>query len=544
MSTTLEPSSVGLSAPYPAEPLPTEDSDGQGEAQPYVLEDRLPEWLKWSPVSLVWVAIVGVLFWVQSFQKIHYTDIWGHVEYGRLLWETGKIPATEPLMPLSAGMPFVDTAWGSQVLAYLTQAKFGPAGIQFLHALSIALAAGGLLWRFARVTRGFWVPVAGFALFVALNWEQMAVTRPQLAGIACYVALLVLLTGRWTAAHWGAIPLLFLVWTNLHGSFVMGLGLLACAVAGRAADLLFAGRGVRGLTHDGPLARLLVVTQLAFMATLVNPYGLALYHEVLPFAANNNLADLIEWQPLHVRTFQGQMVAAVIVALAVVYRLSPRRVTSTEVFALVGVGFAMLWSNRFLVWWAPLATLALVWHGHAILSRRAVVAEVEADDAEPVAGPKRKGVFTLCAVGLMWIFFAFTPFGLRVIHGPKAAAKSPHAANTPVGAAAHLVKNPPVGQIFNTYEWGDYLGFAGPRGLRIFVNSHAHLVHPDIWKHYLAVVNVSAGWDDLLDLYGVNTVVVDKRDRQSLITRLKEHEKWTLSYEDNTAVIYVRKQAI
>ncbi len=159
-----------------------------------MLEDRLPEWLKWSPVSLVWVAIVGILFWMQSFQKIHYTDIWGHVEYGRLLWETGKIPATEPLMPLSAGMPFVDTAWGSQVLAYLTQAKFGPAGIQFLHALSIALAAGGLLWRFARVTRGFWVPVAGFALFVALNWEQMAVTRPQLAGIACYVALLVLLT--------------------------------------------------------------------------------------------------------------------------------------------------------------------------------------------------------------------------------------------------------------------------------------------------------------------------------------------------------------
>ncbi len=55
---------------------------------------------------------------------------------------------------------------------------------------------------------------------------------------------------------------------------------------------------------------------------------------------------------------------------------------------------------------------------------------------------------------------------------------------------------------------------------------------------------MSAGWDDLLDLYGVNTVVVDKRDRQSLITRLKEHEKWALSYEDNTAVIYVRKQAI
>lgn len=536
MSTTLEPSSVGLAHTHSPENV-----DGHTEAQPYILEDRLPDWLKWSPLSLVWVVLVGSLFWMQSFQKIHYTDIWGHVGYGKLLWETKSIPATEPLMPLAAGMPFVDTSWGSQVLAYLTHANFGPAGIQFLHALTITLAAGGLAWRFARSTHRFWLPVAGFALFIGLNWEQMAVTRPQLAGIACYVSLLVMLTGRWTALHWGAIPLLFLVWTNLHGSFVMGLGLLACATLGRAIDVWFAGRGWRGLTHDGPLCRLVIVTQLAFVATLVNPYGLALYHEVLPFAANNNLADLVEWQPLHVRTFQGQMVAAVIVALAVVYRLSPRRVTTAETLALVGAGFAMLWSNRFLVWWSPLATLALVWHGHAILSARAVSPSA---DEEPAHAFKRKGVFTLCACGLAWIFFAFTPFGLRVIHGPKAAAKSPYALNTPVGATAHLVKNPPVGQIFNTYEWGDYLSFAGPSGLKIFVNSHAHLVHPDIWKHYLAVINVSAGWDDLLDLYGVNAVVVDKRDRQSLITRMKEHEKWQLSYEDNTAVVFVRKQPI
>ncbi len=113
----------------------------------------------------------------------------------------------------------------------------------------------------------------------------------------------------------------------------------------------------------------------------------------------------------------------------------------------------------------------------------------------------------------MWIFFAFTPFGLRVIHGPKAAAKSPHAANTRSGGGGAPRQESTRRSDLQHVRMGDYLGFAGPRGMKVFVNSHAHLVHPDIWKHYLAVVNVSAGWDDLLDLYGVNTVVVDKRDR-------------------------------
>lgn len=534
MSTTLEPP-VTYST----------DLDGAetsaGNPQPYNLEERIPEWIKTRPGTLVWVLLLGLVFAFYSFQYLHYTDVWSHVHYGRVIWVTGAIPATEPLMRLSAGMPFVDTAWGSQVIAWLMQRTFGGAGLQFLHAACITLALLLVVKTVRERTRSGLAAFVAFALFLALNWFDNMVTRPQLAGVACYCGLLSLLLARWSPVNWVLVPALFMAWANLHGSFIVGLGLCVAATLGRAVDVAWRQGRLRPAFSDRPTRRLLVLTQLAFLATLANPYGPSLYNEVLAFSRYSPLADLTEWQPLTLRTNSGQLVAGLGVLLMIAYRNTPRRVTTGEVLALLGLTGAMLWSQRFLVWWTPVAVLSLVIHLHALLHSRAV----PADDAEVDDPPARaKGVWTLCAVGLIWVFFAWTPFGLRLLHGEKSGVKTKLVANTPMGAIDWYRKNPPAGQIFNPMEWGDILAFSGPRGLQIFVNSQAHLVHPDIWKHYMSVINVNSGWDDLLDLYGVNSVVLDKAQRQSLIGRLRDHEKWKVSFEDVTAVVFSRRTPI
>ena len=533
MSTTLEPPVT-----YPAEFDETGAPDGQ--PKPYNLEERIPDWIKMRPGTLAWVFLVGVVFAFYSFQYLHYTDVWSHVDYGRVIWTSGAIPTTEPLMRLSAGMPFVDTAWGSQVIGFLMYRGFGGSALQFLHAFCISLSVVLIVRTLSLRTRSGLAAFAGAALFLLLNWSDNAVTRPQLAGVACYCGLLALLLTRWSAATWVLVPALFMAWVNLHGSFIMGLGLCIAATVGRAADVAWRTGRPLAFLADQPTRRLFVLTQLAVLATLANPYGPSLYREVLAFGRYSPLADLTEWQPLTLRTTSGQLVAALSVALIFAYRSTPRRVSSGEILALLTTTGAMLWSQRFLVWWAPVAVLALVVHVHACLRDRYTA--VDGEETDPPA--RAKGVWTLCAVGLIWVFFAWTPFGLRVLHGDKSGVKTRFAWNTPVGAIDWYRKNPPQGQIFNPMEWGDILGFRGPTGLRIFVNSQAHLVHPDIWKHYMSVINVNSGWDDLLDLYGVNSVVLDKAQRQSLIGRLRDHEKWKVSYEDNTAVIFSRRNPI
>ena len=78
----------------------------------------------------------------------------------------------------------------------------------------------------------------------------------------------------------------------------------------------------------------------------------------------------------------------------------------------------------------------------------------------------------------------------------------------------------------------------------MFVNSHAHLVPREVWLHYLQVIEQSAGWEEVFDRYGVNTVVVDPKFREPLIRRLKDNTAWKVGYQDSRAVVFVRKSPI
>lgn len=502
------------------------------------LEDHVPMALRFPRVLAGFVALIGVVYSCYCFQRLHHTDLWGHLAYGRLIATTHALPATEPLMPLAEGMPLVDTAWLSQVLGYRALAHWGPSGVQFLHAAAIATCLALLSYGFYRRTRSFIMSAAGLALFEILNWYQFKIVRPQMAGLVCFVLLLAMLSARrWRAVYWGAIPLTIALWANLHGSFVMGLGLVACACLGRTIDVWRRTRRLYAPLRDKVIRRFFLLAELAAVAALLNPYGLRLYAEVLTFSENPNLRSLIEWDPLNFRTMQGQLCAATALALAMAYRLSPRRVNAAEVLSLVVLGASALWSARMLIWWTPVAAACFTIHAHAAWRRFFPLT------SDGSARSVRSGKWSVVTIGLAWIFFSYTPFGMAVLHGRALGIKDSVSRDTPVAAVNWLCEHPPAGLVFNVYEWGDYLLWAGPPDVKVFVTSQAHLVPPDIWRDYLAVINMSSGWSEAFDRYDVQTLLLDKADRGSLIYSLRENKQWKRVFEDDLAVIFTRQAA-
>ncbi len=503
-----------------------------------VLEDKLPDCLKAPAILAAFTAVVGLVYTMLSYRPLWYTDLWGHLAYGRWIWEHGALPTTEPLMPLAEGVRFVDTAWLTQVLAYGLFKQLGPTSMQFLYAATIASCVGLLIWRFYSRTQNKVLSFLGFAMFAWVTWQQLLIIRPQLAGFACFVGLLFLLTARrWHFRNWLLVPVLFAAWANLHGSFPVGLGLLACFWLGRMADVVWRSGTVKAVFHDQKLRRYLLLTELAAVAVLLNPYGLGLYAEVLTFASSANLASLADWAPLQLRMAQGQATAVAALALMFVYRLSPRRVSTVEVLLLVGLGASAMWTSRMLLWWAPIAAYYTVLHSNAVWKcwRK----------TEPSLEPApRTGLWSVVVVGIAWIFFAFTPFWSTVTGGTEFKLKSITQDYTPIGAVEYLNRKPPQGQIFNSYEWGDYLTWAGPKGLKVFVASHAHLVPVEVWDDYLQIAGLSTGWEDKLSRYSVNTVVVDNRYRAAMISRLERNEEWKIAYRDDTAVVFLRRKPI
>ena len=522
------------------------------------LEDRLPEWFRSTKTLPLLILPLGAIFLVLGSLPLWHADLWGHLAYGRLIVESRSIPTTEPFMPLAKGVELVDTAWLSQVAGYAMIRKFGLAGLQFLAAACFTAAAGVLAWAGYRKTGSVAWTVFGLAALVWLNWKQLfngadmaVVIRPQLAGLVAFTVTLAVVAGRPSKWHWGIIPVTFALWANLHGSFLAGLLLLACFAVGRGGDVLRRTDKFKSVLQDWPFWRLVLLTELAAAAVLLNPYGLRLYADAWLFSKNPNLADLPEWDPLTLRMFQGQAAAAVALALLFLYRMTPRRIVTGEVLALVLFGGAMLWTSRMIVWWAPVAAYCLTVHAAAVRRvYRSKAKTAEADEAEegPLV-PARRSLWTVVSLFLVWIFFGLTPFAQTLLHGPDRNRRPPVSSQTPLGAAEHLAKNPPSGQLFNTYEFGDYLIWMsqdqrGRPRLATFVASHAHLVPPDVWRAYVDTIGGSSGWEGALDRYGVTAIVLDKPNRQQFIERLNEEPAWEKTYEDAISAVFRRREPL
>ena len=515
-----------------------------GKPNVALLQDRTPDTVKASTRVTLLVGVLGVLFILLNYTPLWHTDLWGHLAYGRVIQESGRLPQTEPLMPLASGVRFIDTAWLSQLGGYLVIDQFGVDGIQFLYAVAVLTAASLITFAVYLRTAQVWISLMTLFLLLWAEYQQIIVVRPQLAGLACFTAVFVMATStRWKTIYTWAIPAIFTVWANLHGSFVIGIVALGALTVGRAIDVLLRTRSLKMMLAESRTRQLFFATELAAIAALLNPYGIGIYGAVFAISGHPNLESLIEWDPLTLRMKQGQAAAFLTMLLMFVYRMTPRKITAGELLLLFGLGGATLWTSRFIVWWAVVAAYYFGLHAAGVWRTW-----IDARLAEP----KRGGAYTVATLGLLWIAFAYTPFGGSIIHGAPtdeaAIAKNFRkrvSETTPIDAAAYLKDNPPQGLIFNIYEWGDYLLWAGPDNLQVFVASHAHLIPTEIWQDYLAISQAGLSWNTKLDRYGVNTVVIHRSKQAALVNRLESYpEIWEQVFIDDRSVIFVRKEPV
>lgn len=502
------------------------------------IANRLGKMLRLSRGAFAFILLLGLFHLFLSHRPLWHTDLWGHLAYGRLISANRAIPKTEPLMPLARGVRFVDSAWLSQVLGYAAFNWEGIPAIQFLYATCITACLGLLAFCTARQTQRIWSALLAVVACTALEWHQFLIVRPQLAGLVCFVSLFTYLTRkRMGKDRWIFIPLVFALWVNLHGSFVVGLVVLAAFAAGRGIDIMRRTANCSAVWRDTLFRAWLTLLVSAVLACLLNPEGAAIFGDVWQTATNPNLSDLVEWRPLTLQMRQGQALAIVAVALMAVYRLTPRRISASELLLLFGLGAAALFSSRMIVWWSPVASyflavhLAATWMRFARRRHPSKIAEIR-----PVrlAWALAAGV-TLCGVA------TGSPLGIALLCGIRPALES-LSQQTPVGATDYLNAHPPRGQTFNTYEWGDYLLWAGPKGLRVFVASHAHLVPGEVWRDYIRVITLRSGWEKILERYEVKICVLDPDLQDDLVDALRSNREWSLVYEDDRSTIFARRR--
>jgi tetratricopeptide (TPR) repeat protein len=243
-------------------------------------------------------AVVGVLAFTAAFTGIWDPDFFHHLAAGRALVR-GTSFAEDPLLFSVQGIPgSIPPYWLGSLIIYLTSLPAGLAGPLLLVAL-LTTATALVLLTDALEDRGRWLDLAVAAAFVLLALTELRVRsapRPEAFGVlgVAYTLLAVRRDERGRPKLLLAFPLVALVWTQIHVSVAIGLGIVALhvgwiaarAAAGRlradgsggalaqdlkrAALLLLAGAGMAALnpSNDAPLA-----LALRFLASLLGASG-------------------------------------------------------------------------------------------------------------------------------------------------------------------------------------------------------------------------------------------------------------------------------
>ncbi len=457
------------------------------------------------------------------------TDMYWHLRTGQYILETSAVPQTDPFSSTLFGQPWVDVHWLSQVLLYLTYALAGTAGLALLVA-ALVVVAFVFVWK--QMEGG--VFLKAFVLILAATTSGVVWTpRSQMATFVFTAAVSYLLyLYKWKQIDrlW-LLPLVFILWVNLHGGYIAGFMVLGSYLGGEFINNLLVRFGwLARADHpefiDGKRWRkLLVIALISGAVLLINPYTINAL--LLPFKTVNMgaLQNFIEeWaSPDFHALYQQPMLWMLLLTLCVI-GWSGRRLDMTDAALLVIFAYISFVARR------NIGLFALI--GAPILARHAAALW-----AKSPWGTRR---LSRGNPVLNWIVLivVMTAAAIKVVYPVLPGVQAKAERDTlPMAAADWIAKHKPAGQMFNSYNWGGYLLWRLWPEYPVFVDGRTD-VYDAFLREYAKAVFVQPGFESVFDQHDVGFIVIEKESPLAAI--LAKSVRWREAYQDEMAVIYTR----
>jgi hypothetical protein len=380
------------------------------------------------------------------------TDLWGHTRFGLDILRDHELPSDDPYS-FTQDKPWVNHEWLSELQMGIAYALGGPAGLALLKG-ALTFTAMVLIWI---ALRGIDLTprIVIFAMAAASTVPVTRTLRPQAWSLVLLVILCRILIEDRRRARW-AIPVLLALWANLHGGWIVGLGILTVWTLG---DLVI---WARGDLKANDVKAAVAVAVLSLLASLATPYGWRLWDFLLETVRLGR--DITEWRPLWRQPPPDWIpwLVAVVTGLWLLRR--PHRFR----LHVIGVMAMLAFSSFRVMRIAPLfvacaAVLLSPWFAARYPVRAASPRAAGAGDQRLVAA----GLFVATVVAAIFV-----------------ASRSLTCVRTegswvPDREAAGVLEDAPAGRVVTFFNWGEYaIWHFGPR-LRVSMDGRRETVYSD-----------------------------------------------------------------
>ena len=497
-----------------------------------------------SATDLIFIAILCTLtFTAMSVRLLGDADIGWHIRTGQQILATHAVPHVDSFSSTMSGKPWFAWEWLYDIIVGHLEAAMGLNGVTWFTAVVIGSV---FAWMFRLlIARGTHLLAAVGLVLLALAASMIHfLARPHVVSWLFTLSWFWILdsTERDSVGDAGMagrrwlwiLPVVMLVWVNVHGGFLVGFVLLAIFWSGSAwnwfttredrieqsIDKINAGKRTRELT---------LVALASAAASLVSPYGWRLHEHIYSYLSNRFLMDHIEefQSPNFHGVAQKCFLALVLLSVAVV----------------IGRGRELRWSGA---WTLLFAIASGLYASRSIpvssILLAMVVGPLLSTQHLPGNFFKRMSAVEAALRGHLWPMAAILITFLIAAHGGWVRSghwMDAHFGSTrmPVSAVSYLKNQSVRGPVLSPDFWGGYLIYTMYPDVQVVVDDRHDLYGAEFLKEYLRMMHGEPGWDDFLRQHNPGFVLLP-RD-VALTTILSKDARWKTEYSDDVSIIFV-----
>lgn len=482
------------------------------------------------------VAAAALLALLFSLRLLTDIDLGFHLRGGQWMFEHHAFHGKDVFTYTANDRDYVALHWLFQLVLYLVYQAASYRGLSVLTAVLVLAGLGLLAWRIARAGAPHAVTAALLVLAV-LSFELRMQLRPELFSWLLLGATLLVLDAhveRRRELLW-LLPLVQLLWINLHGLFVLGW----------VATLAYlAGVGFHERRFDRPLA---AWGFGSFAITLLNPWGLKgvllpvtlftrlersnVFKQAISELRSPWSIAATERSPFGppVAVYVFYFLAAITVA-AVLLTLKRRRLHELVVVAaFLAIASAAVRNVPFFYIVAlPVVAAAL----------RDLCAPPRSLGARLVRAADRPAVaYTFTAVLLLaaWRVTtdAYYVSGARSFRFGLGLDPRSHTE----GAGEFLRAHSLTGRVLNDFNSGSWLIWTAPQP--VYIDGRMEVIGERLFQEYLTSF-APGGLQRLADKVGAQLVVYDPQAHTAWTQQLKANRDWRLIHWTSSAAIWAR----
>ncbi len=466
---------------------------------------------------------------------VNFPDIGWHIRSGAMISTSGTLPEKAWFTFTLSDYNWVAHEWLQELILAKIWISSGMLGVQWFYALLGMAFIFWLLHLFLPPKQPLFL-VSAAALPITAVLIATRLLRPQIVSSFGFVTVLFLILEykRSRALKYlYLIPLVFLVWANLHAGFPVGFivlslfliaGLIEIGLAASGHKLSPSLESVPQLTK-ADLLQVLLVSLVSFIATLCNPYGIRLYQEVFHTLSDSySSQSVLEWLPTSISSSSGEAFFASIVFLFLSYFFKAKK--QDHFFLALNLVFFCLGlsATRHASFFVLLVIVQLL---PLIPSASAVIQQ------------NRSYIFSVITLFLV-LTLVLKHYSGRVERSKLISREE----QLYPAVALQNYQISPQSRVFHAFHWGSYLALKS-RDFQTFIDGRMtqwSYNGESFLKLYDDIRTLQLGWELSLEKFKVDTIILPPNEPLIAAIRLKP-ESWRIVYEDLVSVIAERTEA-